>query len=188
MLVEVFTRPNKSSNIWKQWNCWLPSPKVFEQKQIWPNIGNVIIGWPNMVFKRSNISSNIWKQWNCWLPSPNILTRIKLHPKSVKSIWGDPTWCSNDPTFHPASMLGKYCVNCWIVYRGLKGLFKRSNVSPNISANRFYKCWEKYSNNPTCHPKCYPKFLWRWWFEYSVKELWVEIGNHDQNTNSARFF
>ena len=33
-----------------------------------------------------------------------------------------------------------------------KGLFKRSNISPNISASKFYKCWPRCSNDPTFHP------------------------------------
>ena len=35
---------------------------------------------------------------------PTLLTRIKLHPTSEMSLLGDPTWCSNYPTFHTTSI------------------------------------------------------------------------------------
>jgi len=67
-------------------------------------------------------------------------------------------------------------------------VFKQSNISPNISANKFYKCWERCSNDPTFHPTFHPTFL----LGYDLNTLWrscaFETWNHDQNANGARFF
>ena len=98
----------------------------------WPNI------WPNIfscasyptcffmaavvhytmldtVVKRSNNCLNISEQRNGWASSPNILFSVKFHPTSKVTMFGDPTWWSNDPTFQLTSCW----VRCWVVWRVL---------------------------------------------------------------------
>ena len=53
---------------------------------------------------------------NVGRPHPTFFISVKFHPTSKVAMLGDPTWWSNDPTFHPTWCWVKCWVRCWIVW------------------------------------------------------------------------